>query len=124
LLPQEGEQTIYGRTAEDPVNDYAVITLWPGKSSQQRVLVLSGITTFGTMAAAEYATDPEYLRQLYGYLELCRMKRNSERHSSFFQVLIHAEVKENQPYKVGYVTHHDLDISEQSIEGNRTAAVR
>lgn len=123
LHPLEGEKNLYGRTAEDPINDYAVITLWPGKSSQQRVLVLSGNTTFGTMAAAEYVTEPDYLEQLYGQLEQCRIKHGGERHTPFFQVLVRAEVKENQPYKISYVTHHDLDIPQQAIELNRTASV-
>jgi hypothetical protein len=123
LRPQAGEKALYGRTPDDPSSDYAVITLWPGKRSQQRIMVLSGNTTIGTMAAAEYATDPEYLRQLYEQFEQCRTKHNGERHSTYFQVLVRVEVKDNQPYKISYVTHHDLEISDQVI-GNQTAALR
>ncbi|MBS1806975.1 MAG: hypothetical protein JST84_02155 [Acidobacteria bacterium] len=124
LHPLEGEKSVYGRTAEDPINDYAVITLWPGKSNQQRVLVLSGNTTYGTLAAAEYVTDPEYLRQLYGQIEQCRLKQKKDQHSPFFQVLVRAEVKENQPYKITYVTHHDLAIPEELNLTNQTATNR
>lgn len=119
LHPQPGEKRFYGRTADDPINDYAVITLWPGKHSQQRIMVLSGNTTMGTMAAAEYVTDPEYLRQLYQHLEQCRTQHGNAQHAPYFQVLVRTEVKDNQPFKISYVTHHDLKISDTTENAAR-----
>lgn len=127
LRPQPGEKPVYGRTPDDPINDYAVITLWPGKHSQQRILVLSGNTTMGTMAAAEYVTDPEYLRQLYQQLEQCRVQHGSAQHAPYFQVLVRTEVKDNQPFKIAYVTHHDLkipDSTEEALQGGDQIAWR
>jgi hypothetical protein len=114
LCPQAGERTVYWQTPDDPVRDYAVITLWPGKQSAQRVMVLSGNTTIGTMAAAEYVTDPESLSQLYQQLEQCRLRHGSAQHAPYFQVLVRAEVRDNQPFKISYMTHHDLKIPDDS----------
>src|SRR5262249_52687276 len=37
--------------------DYAIVTIWPGKQPGRRIMVLSGANTWGTQAAAEYATQ-------------------------------------------------------------------
>lgn len=111
LRPQAGESATYGG---DGKGEYAVITVWPGKLQQRRILVLSGITTWATLAAAEYVTDPEYLRQLNQHLEQCRVKTGRARHAPFFQVLLRAEVKDNQPVNISYVTHHDLEIPDST----------
>lgn len=109
LRPRAGEPETYGG-GDDVV--YAVITVWPGKLLQRRILILSGSTTWATLAAAEYVTDPEYLSQLNQHLEQCRAQTGQARHAPFYQVLLRAEVKDNQPVSVNYVTHHDLEIAD------------
>jgi hypothetical protein len=109
LHPQPGEPAAYGG---DGNGEYAVITVWPGKLQQRRILVLSGITTWATMAAAEYVTDPEYLRQLSQHLEQCRQKSGRAQHEPFFQVLLRTAVKDSQPVSISYVTHHHLKIAD------------
>jgi hypothetical protein len=110
LKPATGELPSYG-----PNGDYAIITLWPGKSESLRILQLSGVTTWATLAAAEYVTDPESMRILKGQLDECRKRKGLSQHSPYFQILIKTEVKDNFPISINYVTHHDLDIS---IGGN------
>jgi hypothetical protein len=61
-------------------------------------------------------TDPEYLLQLNQHLEQCRLKAGSARHAPYFQALLRAEVKDNHPISISYVTHHDLQIADQSDE--------
>ncbi|MDX2031758.1 MAG: hypothetical protein SF339_13880 [Blastocatellia bacterium] len=112
LHPAEGEQPSYGGAGEH----YAIITLWPGKSDSRRVLQLSGNTTWGTLAAAEYVTDLESLRLLHGHLEQCRKQHGAAAHSPYFQVLVRAEVKDNLPISLTYVTHHDLTIAVPGAE--------
>lgn len=109
LRPRAGEPAAYGGSDDLA---YAVLTVWPGKLQQRRIMVLSGSTTWATLAAAEYVTDPEYLRQLNRNLEQCRAKSGLSQHAPFFQVLIGAEVKDNQPVSINYVTHHDLEIAD------------
>ena len=88
-----------------------MITLWPGKLPNRRVMVLSGNTTWGTQAAAEYVTEADHLRKLY-HLAECNRQRKRSRHAPFFQILVTAEVRDSQPLAVSYITHHDLDIVE------------
>jgi hypothetical protein len=107
LNPREGEEQRYGDS------DYAVITLWPGKLHNRRILVLSGATTWATLAAAEYVTDTEYLRRLNQHLEKCRIKSGAPNHAPYFQVLLRTEVKDDHPISISYVTHHDLPIADQ-----------
>jgi hypothetical protein len=113
LRPQPGEESEYRRgTAAGTERDYSVITLWPGKQPNRRVMALSGNTTWGTQAAAEYVTEAEHLRTLNIHLAECNRNRQRSRHAPFFQILIAAEVRDSQPLAVSYITHHDLDIVE------------
>jgi hypothetical protein len=118
LHPRAGEPETYGG-GDDIV--YAFVTVWPGKLHQRRILVLSGSTTWATLAAAEYVTDPEYLRQLNPHLEQCRKQSGHAQHAPFFQVLLRAEVKDNQPINISYVTHHDFEIEDSNAPGLLTA---
>jgi hypothetical protein len=83
-------------------------------------VILSGSTTWATMAAAEYVTDPGYLRRLNQHLEDCRMKTGFAQHAPYFQVLLRAEVKDNHPISISYVTHHDLQIADQTDDPSLT----
>jgi hypothetical protein len=114
LRPQLGEQ------AEYQGGTYAVITLWPGKAANRYVLQLSGNDTWGTLAAAEYVTNEESMRQLNGHLEACRSRHGWPQHPPYFQVLVHAEVKDSQPITASYLTHHDLELN---VTNNQMAAV-
>jgi len=114
LHPLPGEESEYRRGTAAPGMEqaYSVITLWPGKLPNRRVMVLSGNTTWGTQAAAEYVTEAEHLRELNTRLAECNHQRKRSRHTPFFQILIAAEVRDSQPLAVSYITHHDLDILE------------
>src|SRR5262245_26669275 len=114
LHPRPGEQSEYRRGTPAPGMEqaYSVTTLWPGKLPNRRVMVLSGNTTWGTQAAAEYVTEAEHLATLNTHLAECNRKRQRSRHAQFFQILIAAEVRDIQPLVLSYITHHDLDIVE------------
>jgi hypothetical protein len=84
-------------------------------------MILSGSDTWATMAVAEYVTDPEYLRQLNQHLEQCRKQSGHEQHAPFFQVLVRADVKDNQPVNISYVTHHDFEITDSTAPGSGVA---
>jgi hypothetical protein len=118
LRPRAGEPESYGGLNGQ---SYAVITVWPGKLQQRRIMILSGSDTWATMAVAEYVTDPEYLRQLNQHLEQCRKQSGHEQHAPFFQVLVRADVKDNQPVNISYVTHHDFEITDSTAPGSGVA---
>jgi hypothetical protein len=44
--------------------------LLKGLDTNHRLLILAGITIFGTQAAAEYVTNPEYVKELVTHLKV------------------------------------------------------
>jgi hypothetical protein len=90
--------------------DHAIITVWPAPVPGRRVMVLSGSQTWGTQAAAEYVTEPGYLRELNRHLAECRQRQGTRAHADFFQVLLRVEIRDHEPVSIAYVTHHDLSV--------------
>ncbi|MPY90224.1 MAG: hypothetical protein GEU99_20150 [Luteitalea sp.] len=110
--PEPGERPEYvARLGQDVEVDYAVITLWPGKLPDRRILILSGSTTWGTQAAAEYVTEPGYQRELSRRLGDCQRRANLAAHPEFFQVLLRVEIRDRRPVTITYVTHHDFSTA-------------
>ena len=64
-----GEEGTYFSTATIPIReDYAVVGLVPGLTNAQHALVLAGLTTLGTQAAAEFVCRTKRLEELLGAL--------------------------------------------------------
>lgn len=67
--PRPGEENTYLSTAGLPIReDYAVVGLVSGLTSTQHALVLAGLTTLGTQAAAEFVCRPRRLEELLAAL--------------------------------------------------------
>lgn len=68
--PKPGEPAMYARPEHPLTTDYAIIALLPGVQPGKRVLLFSGLTTFGTQAAVEFLCRPdsvaEILKQVTG----------------------------------------------------------
>jgi hypothetical protein len=109
--PGPGEQSAYFAKQEGPSRsqiseDYAVISSLKGLNENYRLLILAGITTFGTQAAAEYVTKPEYVKDLISHLSTSN--DGQPRLPSYFQILIRVKVNGGVPVQMQYVTHHVL----------------
>jgi hypothetical protein len=110
--PKTGEQPTYLARQEGPSRsqiseDYAVISLLRGLDEKHRLMILAGITTFGTQAAAEYVTKPEHIKDLITHLDTSQ-SGDSPKLPSFYQVLIKVKVNGGVPVQISYVTHHVL----------------
>jgi hypothetical protein len=68
--PKPGEPAVYSRPEHPLTTDYAIIALLPGVQPGKRVLLFSGLTTFGTQAAVEFLcrsdSVAEILKQVTG----------------------------------------------------------
>ncbi len=68
--PKSGEPALYSRPERPLTRDYAVLALLPGVQPGKRMLIFSGLTTFGTQAAVDYVcrsdTATDLLRQITG----------------------------------------------------------
>ncbi|HJQ69757.1 MAG TPA: hypothetical protein VKA70_12330 [Blastocatellia bacterium] len=109
--PKAGEQAVYLAKQEGPSRsqiseDYAIVSLLRGLDAEHRLMILAGITTFGTQAAAEYVTRPEYVKELIDKLNAA--SADAPRLPSYYQVLVKVKVNGGVPVQISYVTHHAL----------------
>jgi hypothetical protein len=101
--PSESQFYCSSRPTQSPETvEYALISLWPWRNADHRILVLSGTTTYATQAAAEFVTDPVALSQLED-------KLRATGHPSYFQCLLRVYLNQTHVTKVEYVTHHGLN---------------
>ena len=110
--PKDGEQETYFAKQEGPSRsqiseDYALISLLRGLDEKHRLMILAGITTFGTQAAAEYVTKPEHMKDIIARLNTSAAGE-PPRLPSFYQVLVKVRVNGGVPVQLSYVTHHVL----------------
>jgi len=57
--PKTGEPAQYLRPEHPLTRDYAIVALLPGVQPGKRILLFSGLTTFGTQAAVEFFCSPD-----------------------------------------------------------------
>jgi hypothetical protein len=62
--PNPGEPAVYSRPEHPLTKDYAILAMLPGVQSGKRILIFSGLTTYGTQAAVEYVCRPETSSEL------------------------------------------------------------
>ena len=114
LNPKAGEQTEY-RGAFDPqsgklIEDYALITVTPNLSSRNLVMVLAGLHSEGTAAAAEFITGKEYLAQFNQRLAQAGTSGNLPK---YYQALLKVGVENGIPTFITLVAVHELRITQQ-----------
>ncbi len=108
LNPLPGEQAEY-RASFDPqsgklTEDYALITVTPNISSRNVVMVLSGLHSEGTAAAAEYLTGKQYLTELNQRLT----KAGGGNIPKHYQALLKVSVENGISTFITLVTIHEL----------------
>ena len=62
--PRPGEPAVYSRPEHPLSLDYAIVALLPGMQAGERILIFSGLTTYGTQAAVEFLCRPETADEL------------------------------------------------------------
>jgi hypothetical protein len=86
---------------------YGLITALPSEGandSRQRTVIISGLNSAGTQAAAEFFASPQHLQEL-------QTKLQAEGHSHFpraWQALIKTTSDATLPLTYSYVTHRVL----------------
>jgi hypothetical protein len=67
--PRPGEESVYFSSPSVPIReDYGVVGLLPGLSAARHALILAGLTTLGTQAAAEFVCRPRRVEELLAAL--------------------------------------------------------
>ncbi|MGJ5818504.1 hypothetical protein [Paludibaculum fermentans] len=107
--PLPGELPVYRPTGTVGVStSYAVLSLWPGRQPHTRMIYLSGIETWATQGAANYAIDRDRLLDLQRRIDQDPPNGPRGKKSPYFQVLIRVEGKNNRVRTSSYITHRYL----------------
>jgi hypothetical protein len=111
--PKPGEPERYfaiqgGPSRSQILEDYAVVSLLRGLTEKKHLLILAGITTLGTQAAAEYATKPDHIENLIEHLNIAP-QGDAPKLPENFQILLRVKVNGGVPVQVSYVTHNVLN---------------
>jgi hypothetical protein len=101
--PHPGEPKQFLSTPDSlPIEeDYALISLFQGVRSEDRVLVLAGITTFGTQAAAEFVSRDDSLKAL-----IARLKVSANGEIAPFEAVIRVKINGEVPVEEQIVAVH------------------
>jgi hypothetical protein len=108
LNPQPGEESEYSPKFDGNgklIEDYGLITVKPNFLFRNTVMVLAGIHSEGTEAAAEYVTNPDYLKNLSDRL---RQLSDSSSPPKYYQALLKVAVDNGMPTTISLVTVHEL----------------
>jgi hypothetical protein len=112
--PLPGEQSEYKPRFNDQtgelMEDYALITVKPGVTSQNILVTLGGIKSEGTQAAAEYVTRKEYLNVLDQRLQQLSEGAGQPK---YYQALLKVDVDNGIPTTVSIVTIHQLQAARE-----------
>ena len=100
--PKPGEQKEFYASAKLPlIEDYSLVAVVPGVSPGLWVMLLAGITTIGTQAAAEYVCRPSSIDDL-----LLRLNGNSSSDVVPFEAVLRVKVSQGVPVQSQLVALH------------------
>ncbi|MFN0119463.1 MAG: hypothetical protein ACKV2V_03060 [Blastocatellia bacterium] len=105
LAPQPGEPKDYRNVFKgefgEPMEIYALISVWPGLSPETRLLSLACSSNEGTGAAVEYVIRQDKLSELLAHMKTSDGKSLPKA----FQVVIRVKLNEGVAVALEYVTH-------------------
>ena len=106
LHPKETETAVYTTVRRSPhgeiLEEFALISAYPGLDEHTRILTMECYSTEGTLAAAEFLTRPETLRDLRDRMGEAL---TGSKPASAFQVVVKARFNAGVVVKLSYVTH-------------------
>lgn len=118
LKPRAGEPASYtakidrtkneGPTTVSVLEDYALVSVLKGLGDSNKLLILAGITTYGTQAAAEYVTKPEHIADLTAHLN-SSPTGGAPIFPAYYQILLRVRINGGVPVQISYVKHHVLE---------------
>lgn len=98
----------YNEQTGDVEEDYAIITVKPGVTDEHRLMILAGLLSEGTQAAAECVTKKEYLDALSQRLQHLSDKDGPPK---YYQVLLKVAVDNGIPTTVSILAVHPLKVT-------------
>lgn len=118
LHPAPGQPSLYRLQRDEKTGalegEYALISLLPGVVPGRYIMVLGGISTIGTQAAAEFATSTDYMQVVAKALGGPQAKP-----SSYFQVLLRVQIRDGVNAKTSCLLVRRLEFQQQVALGAR-----
>jgi hypothetical protein len=99
---------VEGSSQSTVTEDYALVSMLKGLDPNRRLLILAGVTTFGTQACTEYVTRSETLKQLIQQLNVSHDSAKPKL-PPYYQVILRVKINSSVPVQTSYVTHHVLE---------------
>ena len=107
--PLQGEERVYRSRFDERtgllLEDYALVTVKPNISEGNVVMVLAGLRSAGTEAAAEYVTSKTFLNELN---ERLGQMADSSGPPKYYQALLKVGVENAIPTTISLLTIHEL----------------
>jgi hypothetical protein len=101
LHPAAAEQAAYLASDGQITEDYALVALTSGLNASRRVLILAGITTFGTQAAVEFVCRAPRLEEL-----ISKLGPSARRQIPPFEALLRVKVRGGVPVQADLLSLH------------------
>jgi len=101
LHPAASEQANYLASETPITEDYALVTLTSGLNASRRVLILAGITTFGTQAAVEFVCRAPRVEEL-----ISKLGPSARRRIPPFEALLRVKVSGGVPVQSELLSLH------------------
>jgi hypothetical protein len=101
LHPAASEQTTYLASDGPITEDYALVALTSGLNPSHRVLILAGITTFGTQAAVEFVCRAPRVEEL-----MAEVERGGAPKGQSFEALLRVKVSGGVPVQSDLLSVH------------------
>jgi hypothetical protein len=98
----------YNEKTGEAQEDYALITVKPGVTDENRLMILAGLLSEGTQAAVEYVTRKEYLGELNRRLQ---QMSSEDGPPKYYQVLLRVSVDNGIPTTVSILAIHPLKVT-------------
>jgi hypothetical protein len=107
LRPRPGEPASFSDQPGAPdAETHALISRLPGLHGRGEIFIFASNWTAGTLGAVQYATQPDYAREL-----LRRLRLPSGELPRHYQVLIRLKLQNLYPIEISYVMHHVLNTT-------------
>lgn len=118
LHPLPGEKPFYGveRDKQTQVlrTDYSLISFLPGVAPGRKIVILGGLTTIGTQAAAQFVTSAAGAGDLLARLGTAAPDSSAKRFPPFFQAVLKVDIKQDEILSVHCVAAHAVHPHQQN----------
>jgi hypothetical protein len=106
--PRADEKKLYrSEQVADARTGYAIVSLWPGKSPERRLLTIRGADTQSTQAAVAFMTSEKHLAEIDRKLASDRSESQSK---PCLQIVLRIDIQGERAQGAAYATHHRMPL--------------